>query len=141
MRILIVEDSERRTDFLLRQCAGHEVAVATTAREAIKFLGKTTFDLLFLDYNLADSSGNGLDVARHLRTLGRADTPAIVHSEDMTAARAMVAQLPRSRAYPFFMLKDLADGHSPAEWITQCLSMCGAPQRGVGSDGQGCAKV
>lgn len=130
MRILIVEDCLERTRLLLRQCSGHDVTVVPTAQEAMNILGKTRFDFLFLDYSLGDSKGNGLDVVRHLRTLGLAATPAIVHSEDTTAAQQMASLLPRSRALPFFSLKELAEKHGSTEWMAKCLSICGVPHCG-----------
>lgn len=127
MRILIVEDSEVRTDFLLRQCAGHEVTVATTAQGAIEILEGTPFDLLFLDHDLAEPLGNGMDVARHLRKTGCEATPTIIHSMNIPAAKAMASLLPRSRVYPFFVLKELAKEHTPSTWVAECLAMTKFP--------------
>ncbi|NUN93380.1 MAG: response regulator [Verrucomicrobiae bacterium] len=123
MRILIVEDSETRLAFFRRQCDGHELAVADTAQGAIELLGKTEFDLVFLDHDLAEPIGTGRDVALHLRTSGRLKTPVIIHSMNLGAAEAMVRLLSRARAHPFALLKDMAITRTPAEWVAECLAM------------------
>ncbi len=66
-RILIVDDDAAIRDgssqALVRQ--GHEVLQAATGREALSFLDRSEFDLVFLDLKLPDI--NGLDLLRTIR--------------------------------------------------------------------------
>jgi len=66
-RILIVDDDAAIRDgssqALVRQ--GHEVLQAASGREALSFLDRSEFDLVFLDLKLPDI--NGLDLLRTIR--------------------------------------------------------------------------
>lgn len=58
-RILVVEDHEDSLEFLLTllESAGHTAEAAGTAGEAIRKLGRSTFDLVILDLVLPDADG------------------------------------------------------------------------------------
>ncbi len=61
-RVLVVEDTEDSLEFVrtLLEQAGHEVAGARTAREALDFLDREAFDLVLLDLVLPDMDGMSL---------------------------------------------------------------------------------
>ena len=77
MHLLIVEDdrtiAENLYDYL--EARGHQCDYADSIAAATALLARTTFDALVLDRNLPD--GDGLALARRLRSEGRA-TPVLV---------------------------------------------------------------
>lgn len=58
-QILIVDDEEflRRSLAMILQRAGYRVALAGSAKEAVKILEERSFDLAFLDIKLPDRTG------------------------------------------------------------------------------------
>ncbi len=70
MRILLVEDEEKVARFIERGLKAelYTVDVATDGRTALDYLGYGTYDVVILDLNLPDMSGN--QVLRHLRKSG-----------------------------------------------------------------------
>ncbi len=92
MNILIVDDeplARSRLHTLLAEGGAHQLAEAATAHEALALLAAgdgPTFDVLLLDIHLPGQ--DGLQLARHLRTLAHA--PAVVfvtaHTEHALSA-------------------------------------------------------
>lgn len=101
MKILIVEDDDRRIRRFKRNLIGASVVVAKTSHMARYMLTEFRFDAVFLDYDLhlMDGSqikdvGCGLDVAEFMTTR---DCPpirtVIIHSFNPEGAMAMHAVL------------------------------------------------
>jgi len=79
--LLIVDDYKDTLDALVRilRLEGYEAAGASSAQEAMSFLGANTPSLLVLDYNLGDT--NGLTVLAEMKKDARlAKIPVIMFS-------------------------------------------------------------
>lgn len=70
MRILVVEDQEKTSQFIKRGLneVGHAVDIAESGSAAESFMASSEYDLVILDVMLPDQSG--IDTARHLRRDG-----------------------------------------------------------------------
>jgi CheY-like chemotaxis protein len=82
LHILVVEDHDdtRRGMDLFLQALGHQTGVAVGVKEALDLVttSDTRFDLLLSDVRLPD--GNGWDLLRRLREMGRRPRQAIAIS-------------------------------------------------------------
>ena len=80
--VLVVDDNPRARALLSQQLTtlSFQVLQAGTAAEALALLGQSgsgnNVDLAFLDWKMPDVAG--VDLARQIRALGRADTPRLV---------------------------------------------------------------
>jgi DNA-binding response OmpR family regulator len=77
MRVLLVEDDERISDFVQRglKAEGYAVEVARSGREAIALGAEGSFQAIILDLGLPDL--NGRQVCERLRSMG-IDTPILM---------------------------------------------------------------
>lgn len=97
MRIFVLEDNDYRVNFFIEKFCDCDVIVTENAYSAIEYLSVDVFDYLFLDHDLGDENGCGLDVAEYL-----ADNPnndnnyasIVVHSWNTPAAMKMLSLLP-----------------------------------------------
>lgn len=93
MKILIVDDHEvvrhGLRGILSREFAGAEIGEACDAREAVRMLGESAWDLLLLDINMPGRSG--LDVIRDARSLCPAAKVLVLsaYPEEEFALRAL----------------------------------------------------
>ena len=97
MKILIVEDNDSRQVFfrdILSEC---DLVFTTTSVRAIALLEQKTFDLIFLDMDLDDGLGRGLDVARILKGTPNSYADVIVHSMNISVAAKVKRILPGSQ--------------------------------------------
>lgn len=76
MRILIVEDSTERIKVFSRNLIGHEVHVATNAKDAYKIIDEEErFDYIFLDHDLCggiyepSDNNSGYGVAKYIASI------------------------------------------------------------------------
>lgn len=77
MRILFLDDMKSRRDAFRQNSIGCVVDFATTAQEAIDFLKKNEYDVIYLDHDLEeehyqsnkDDHEDGRFVARHLKDM------------------------------------------------------------------------
>jgi CheY-like chemotaxis protein len=96
MHILVVDDSAHRSAFFQNGLKGHKVTVCHHARAAIKALRSSSFDAIFLDYDLTDEpegDNNGGTVAYYIADHGIACPCIILHSENRDGREAMEAIL------------------------------------------------
>lgn len=97
MRVLIVDDLEKRHDFLSGLCLGHSCDSAWTAKEAINLLEATGYDLVLLDFDLED--GTTIPVAEHLAA-SKLQPVVILHTDNFTGAKWLQQHLPKAVVFP-----------------------------------------
>jgi DNA-binding response OmpR family regulator len=87
MRILLVEDEEKVSRFVERGLKSelHVVEVASDGAEAIHHLKEHAYDLVILDLNLPDMSGN--EVLSSMRRTGSATPVLVLTARDGLAAK------------------------------------------------------
>jgi len=96
-RVLIVENNASRQDFfrdILSECT---LAFTTTSTAAIDLLKRQSFDLIFLDMDLDDGLGRGLDVARMVKETPNSYAGVIVHSMNIPVTAEVQRILPGSQ--------------------------------------------
>jgi hypothetical protein len=83
MRILFLDDSDERMGVFLTRAALHTVFTTTRSEDVIRTLQDEAynFDLVFLDHDLGESNGTGMDVVNHLVAI-----PFLEVMEDMAAS-------------------------------------------------------
>ncbi len=120
-RILIVEDNDTRQDFFRDALVGYDLAFTTTSVDAIELLKQKSFDLIFLDMDLDDGLGRGLDVARTLK--GNPDTfsDVIVHSMNISAAAEVKRILPWSQLLTIAEMRRLVARFGHEEFVERIL--------------------
>jgi len=105
MKIFVLEDDDYRINFFIEKFCDHNVIVTENAYSAIEYLEHDEFDFIFLDHDLGEENGSGLDVAEYLN-----DNPdnfnnyanIVVHSWNVPAANRMLALLPNhTKHIPF----------------------------------------
>jgi len=96
-RILIVEDNGSRQDFFRDVLSEYALVFTTTSTAAIDLLKQQTFDFIFLDMDLDDGLGRGLDVARVLKETPNSYADVIVHSMNIPVAAEVQRILPGSQ--------------------------------------------
>ena len=100
LRVLIVEDSFERQNRLLNLFAELECEVAESGRVAIERVLVEAYDLVCLDYDLADRL-TGAEVAVALKKGPSASALVMVHSMNLQGAATVRAILPGAHAIPF----------------------------------------
>lgn len=104
MKILILEDDGFRVRFFIERFGHHELKITENAKDAIEFLQEFTFDYLFLDNDLGQGNGEGIDVAEFLQhnpENSNNNAITIVHSWNRPAVDRIKARLPKAVAAPF----------------------------------------
>jgi Cyclic-phosphate processing Receiver domain len=121
IRILLLDDDERRHDWFARRFRGDRVDIALDVAQAREFLSTRTYDAIFLDHDLhpehynceePDDERTGYAVAVWLAShpdLQRAST-ILVHTRNADGAIRMVEALRRAgrtaEYVPFTMLAE-----------------------------------
>jgi len=103
MRILILEDSSERIKYFIDHFYDHELVITEKSNIAIDHLNVTVFDYIFLDNDLGNNNGSGIDVAVFLSS-GLSinnDAMVIIHSWNTPAVIEMVGYLPEARVLPY----------------------------------------
>lgn len=103
MRVLFLDDDDRRHKEFKRAAAGAVVDRAHTAREAVFLLGENAYDRVYLDHDLDDDPAvremddyeSGQVVADWIagNAVGREACLFVIHSRSRQGARAMQATL------------------------------------------------
>lgn len=113
LRILVVEDSELRSQFLSDKFSEHDVQVVKDPLAAVEFLNHAKYDVIFLDYDLTAvpsqallEKGTGIYVAKRLSETINKSTPVVVHSMNIRGAEYMVGILENAVMVPFNWLRE-----------------------------------
>lgn len=103
MRILILEDNSSRITYFLNHFCDHELVITEKSTDAIDHLNVDVFDYIFLDNDLGDGNGSGIDVAAFLSSGLSINDEAVViiHSWNTPAVIEMTKYLPAARVLPF----------------------------------------
>jgi DNA-binding NtrC family response regulator len=104
MKILVLEDDCYRVSFFIERFGNHDLMITENANRAIEYLEEHEFDYLFLDNDLGEDNGEGVDVARFLeRNPDNANNKAItiVHSWNIPATKSIKRKLPNAVSAPF----------------------------------------
>ena len=120
-RILIVEDDDTRQNFFRNILAGYDLVFTTTSVEAIDLLKQKSFDLIFLDMDLDDGLGRGLDVARTLKGNLNTYSDVIVHSMNISAAAEVKKILPWSQLLTIAEMRRLVARLGHEEFVERIL--------------------
>lgn len=104
MKILILEDNGFRVRFFIERFGQHDLKITENSRRAIEYLEEYVFDYLFLDNDLGDGNGEGIDVAKFLKNNPdnqNNKSIAIIHSWNIVATDTIKSMLPCSVSAPF----------------------------------------
>ena len=104
MKILILEDDSYRVNFFLEKFSDDELIITENSYVAVDYLEKEVFNHIFLDHDLGDGNGCGLDVANYLynNPLNKNNKAnIIIHSWNVPAAESMVQKLIQANHIPF----------------------------------------
>jgi CheY-like chemotaxis protein len=99
LRVLLVEDTAERQEWLQGLYREHAWVLVHTAARAIRLLHAYDFDLISLDFNLAGPD-NGDTVARAIAGSRNARTPVLVHSMNPRGAEHLAELLPHAVCVP-----------------------------------------
>ncbi len=105
MRVFVLEDDSYRANFFLDKFCDYDVVITENAQAAINYLENEAFEYLFLDHDLGEGNGCGLDVAEYLFSNpnnDNNDASIVVHSWNVPAAMKMMSLLPdHTKHIPF----------------------------------------
>jgi len=104
MKILILEDDTYRVNFFLEKFSEYELIITENSYTAVDYLEKEIFDYIFLDHDLGNDNGCGLDVANYLYNNPFNEnnkSNIIIHSWNVPAAESMVRKLTQANHIPF----------------------------------------
>lgn len=128
LSILIIEDNQQRTDFLVGKLIGHNVQVIKDPLAAVECLSHDKCDLIFLDYDLTSvpssrliENGTGIYVAKRLPETINKSTPVVVHSMNIKAAEYMTKIMDRSLMIPFHRLREELEKDGAAAFLQRIM--------------------
>jgi DNA-binding LytR/AlgR family response regulator len=104
MKILVLEDSIYRSNCFIEKYGNHDLTIIENAYTAIDFLHETVFDCIFLDNDLGDGNGEGLDVAKFLYDNSNnpnSNSTIFIHSWNSIAVNRMMSYLPNAHIVLF----------------------------------------
>jgi CheY-like chemotaxis protein len=112
LNILLLDDNEHRIQFFKNGLKQHKLTVCRHAKGAIKALGRSSFDIIFLDHDLVgepadpDEENCGSEVARFLVEQDEQRRTIILHTENAIGRSAMEAILgDQCQSIPYSKLK------------------------------------
>jgi CheY-like chemotaxis protein len=104
MKVLILEDDRNRIDLFMAKFHAYDTYVTGNVYQAIDYLKDNTFDCIFLDHDLGEHNGCGMDLVTYLynnpNNLNN-DAIIIIHSWNIVAASSMKNVLPQAICAPF----------------------------------------
>jgi hypothetical protein len=90
-----------------------QVDIVSSVKEALNFLCKNKYDIIFLDHDLDDrafvdsnEANTGYQVAKELKNTINASTQCILHTMNSIGAKNMLAVLNKATYIPFHILKE-----------------------------------
>jgi len=104
MKALVLEDTKSRIQYFIKRLDAYDLHLTDNAYDTINLLNKEIFNLIFLDNDLGDNDGSGIDVARFLyehKYNKNNDALIIVHSWNIPAVTTIRGLLPRAYFFPF----------------------------------------
>ena len=129
LRILVIEDSELRGQFLSDKFSEHEVQVVKEPLAAVESLNHAKYDVVFLDYDLTAApsqtlieKGTGIYVAKRLCETINKSTPVVVHSMNIRAAEYMVGLIENAVMMPFNRLREELEKNGAAAFLQRVLN-------------------
>jgi len=100
MKIFILEDDAKRTEWFNKKFIQNEVIVSDNVKDALAILESNDFDIFFLDHDLGgqvyvDSGefNTGNTISKYLSENMRKQAPVVVHSWNAEGARSMLNNL------------------------------------------------
>jgi CheY-like chemotaxis protein len=99
LRVLIVEDTPERQEWLQQLYREHAWVLVHTAARAVRLVNAYDFDLISLDFNLAGPD-TGAAVAEAIAASRNARTPVLVHSMNPRGAGRLAELLPHAQCVP-----------------------------------------
>lgn len=99
LRILIIEDTQKRQEILKQLYKDHAWVLVHTAKRAIKLVQVYQFDVISLDYNLAGEE-TGDEIARQICHGLNKLTRIIVHSMNPKGRERICESLPHASILP-----------------------------------------
>ena len=104
MRILILEDDSYRITTFIEKFYDHDLTITENAGNAIDFIKNNQYDYIFLDNDLGDNNGEGIDVASFLsKNPENINNKAtfIIHSWNNPASEKIKSMLFSAKHIPF----------------------------------------
>lgn len=98
LRVLLVEDIDKRQQVLTSLYESHAWILVDTVERAITLLHAYTFDIISLDYDLRGER-KGLEVAQALKHSCNKNARVIVHSMNSRGVKSILAVLPNAIPY------------------------------------------
>jgi CheY-like chemotaxis protein len=137
LRILIVEDTPERQEWLTGLYREHAWVLVHTAARAVRLVNAYDFDLISLDYNLAGPA-NGDAVAEAVAASRNALTPVLVHSMNPQGAGRLAELLPHAQCVPAGSLvrtnavarriREALRGGVPEDWLALVSARASSPE-------------
>ncbi len=109
LSVLIVEDSSQRIDFFKSLFIACSTQYARSSGEAIEKLADGEFDLIFLDYDLADET-TAVPVARYIRE-EKIAAKVVIHSDNPGGTGVLSSLLRDSLVVPVSRLRGNSDAN------------------------------
>ena len=106
MKILVLEDDGYRVRFFIERFGQHDIKITENVNMAIEYLQEHKFDYIFLDNDLGQNNGEGIDVAKYLhdnQNNPNNNSVIIIHSWNAPAAKTIKGYLPNALVAPFNM--------------------------------------
>jgi CheY-like chemotaxis protein len=123
LRVLIVEDTPERQEWLQSLYREHAWILVHTAARAVRLVQAYEFDLISLDFNLAGPE-DGDAVAAAIAASRNARTPVVVHSLNPRGAARLAELLPHAVCVP---VSQLVKSNATVKRVRQALRQ-GVPQ-------------
>lgn len=104
MHVLVLEDDILRSEFFRERFHNHNLEITDNAFVAIELLKELKFDYIFIDNDLGEKNGEGVDVANFLyknpNNLNN-ESILIIHSWNGPASKRIKSRLPSAIIAPF----------------------------------------
>lgn len=104
MYVLVLEDDVLRSKFFKDKFCSHDLKITDNAFVATELLKELKFDYIFIDNDLGEKNGEGVDVANFLyknpNNLNN-ESILIIHSWNGPASKRIKSRLPSAIIAPF----------------------------------------